>query len=130
MPNTSTLMIRAATTALPSWNAPLLDLCLLLCLCPMAWPFRRTPLALHCTEGSSRGACAIPLGGCRLYSPECREGFFSESGFPINGVLGNRASDNRHSRKLGSMKRAGAQKAQPTRACEQQHSLAGLAYSS
>src|SRR5215207_8824831 len=75
-------------------------LCVSSCVCaPWLGPFRRTALALHCTEGSSRGACAIPLGGCRLYSPECREGFFSETGFPINGVLGNRASDNRHSRK-------------------------------
>src|SRR5215212_1790263 len=62
MPNTSTIMIRAATIALPSWNAPLLDLCLLRCLRPMAWPFRRTPLALHCTECSSRGASPAPLG--------------------------------------------------------------------
>src|SRR5215204_6908055 len=48
---------------------------------PWLGPFRRTPLALHCTEGSSRGASAIPLGGCRLYSPECREGFFSGTCF-------------------------------------------------
>ena len=54
--------------------------CVSSCVCaPWLGPFRRTPLALHCTEGSSRGACAIPLGGCRLYSPECREGFFSET---------------------------------------------------
>src|SRR5215204_4233538 len=35
---------------------------------PRLGPFGRTPLALHCTECSSRGASAIPLGGCRLYS--------------------------------------------------------------
>ena len=68
MPNTSTMMIKAATTALPSWNAPLLDLCLLLCLRPMAWPFRRTPLALHCSECSSRGASPIPLASCPVAS--------------------------------------------------------------
>jgi hypothetical protein len=39
MTNTSTMMIRAATTALPSWNTPLLALCLLLCPRPTAWPF-------------------------------------------------------------------------------------------
>ena len=44
MTNTSTIMITATTTALPSWNAPLLALCLLLRLRPMAWPFRRTHL--------------------------------------------------------------------------------------
>src|SRR5215216_6368445 len=48
------MMIRAVVTALPSWNAPLLD--------------------LHCTEGSSRGASAIPLGGCRLYHPAAEKG--------------------------------------------------------
>src|SRR5215217_7220563 len=56
--------------------------CVSSCVCaPWLGPFRRTPLALQCTEGSSRGASAIPLGGCRLYSLECREGFISETGF-------------------------------------------------
>src|SRR5829696_3735773 len=54
--------------------------CVSSCVCaPWLGPFRRTPLALHCTEGSSRGASAILIGGCRLYSPECLEGFFSET---------------------------------------------------
>src|SRR5215217_8034883 len=79
MPNTSTKMIRAATTALPSWNAPLLDLCLLLWLRPTAWPFRRTPLALHCTDGSSREASPIPLGGGLPQFPRCRDTLFSET---------------------------------------------------
>src|SRR5215203_2516421 len=75
-------------------------LCVSSCVyAPWLGPFRRTPLALHCTEGSSRGACAIPLGGCRLYSPECREGFFSETGLPINGLLGKWASGTDYSRK-------------------------------
>src|SRR5215210_8369462 len=64
--------------------------CVSSCVCaPWLGPFRRTPLALHCTEGSSRGASAIPLGGCRLYSPECREGFVSETGLPTNSIPGN-----------------------------------------
>src|SRR5215204_2018780 len=57
-------------------------LCVSCCVyAPWLGPFRRTPLAQHCTECSSRGASAIPLGGCRLCSPECREGFFSGTCF-------------------------------------------------
>src|SRR5215204_5322653 len=64
--------------------------CVSSCVCaPWLGPFRRTPLALHCTEGSSRGASAIPLGGRCLYSPNFRQGIFSETGLPPNDVLGN-----------------------------------------
>src|SRR5215217_6621778 len=64
MPNTSTMMITAATKAPPSWNTPLLALCLLLCPRPTAsWPFRRTPLDPHCTECSSRRSFRYPSRG-------------------------------------------------------------------
>src|SRR5215210_3970097 len=65
--------------------------CVSSCVCaPWLGPFRRTPLALHCTEGSTRGASAIPVGGCRLYSPSCREGVFSKTELPVLVLLEDR----------------------------------------